>query len=265
MPRIKMSDVTSGSENVKKVFREPMPNRTVSMLKNFKFSNDELVEIHFLADKKESHGEKREFFNIVILSQTGPFNSKVFDIYAKSMFDKDSLIHLIKNSTGLTDEDKETFIVYSITTEPIHFIANFFMTGECKKYGIDLKKSPCNKAYVRSYITSSSQTTTRFFDNERRHAFLYEILDTLTESELFEWYENTLSQRQFKIKIILGYKNCPEKLFVRAFESIETGDITTKKQMAMDPKCPLEIKMKMFEETGDGSLLPQDIQEIFIF
>ena len=37
------------------------------------------------------------------------------------------------------------------------------------------------------------------------------------------------------------------------------------KQMVLHEKCPPEIRTKKYEETGDETFLPQEVQDIFVF
>ena len=36
-------------------------------------------------------------------------------------------------------------------------------------------------------------------------------------------------------------------------------------RLAKNKNCPAELKVKVYEETGDTSLLPEDLVDIFIF
>jgi len=262
MPKIKMGDIKSGSENVKAVFRKPMSYRNRSWLKKQKFSNDELIEILYLADEKERHKDYREFLQMLVMSQEGPFNLKMFKKFVNKTFHKDTLLHLVENTKGLDDEAKFSLINYSVLTAPFHFIPNFYMNGECNKYGIDVKKSPFNKAYASAQARYADSLQSKTYEIKEYNDFLYEILDTLTEDELFDWYKTELKHKHYKYQYILDYKNCPESLFKFVYEN---SDILNKKVLAKHPHCPDETKIMMYEETGDESYLPQDVQDIFVF
>ena len=56
-----MTDIRSGSENVKKVFRLQMPVRTFDFLKTLTLTNAEMVEIVTLVDEKEKHTKRKTF------------------------------------------------------------------------------------------------------------------------------------------------------------------------------------------------------------
>lgn len=262
MPKIKMSDIKSGSENVKAVFRKPMSYRNKSWLKKQKFSNNELIEILDLADNKERHRDYREFLQMLVLSQEGPFNLKMFENFVHKTFHKDTLLHLIEHTKGLDNDAKSEFINYSVLTAPFHFIPNFYKNGECNKYGMDVKKYPFNISYAVAQTTHADSLQSKTYEVKEYNEFLYEVLDTLSEDDLLKWYDRNLRQKHFRHDLILGYENCPEKLFMMLYES---SDVLNQRKMAKHTKCPNEIKVKVYEETGDESYLPKDVQDIFIF
>ncbi|MDZ7937343.1 MAG: hypothetical protein U5M53_03265 [Rhodoferax sp.] len=61
MAKVKMSDVKSGSKNVKSLFRTPMINRTDDFLRKYTFTNDELLEILDISQNIEKETLCSEF------------------------------------------------------------------------------------------------------------------------------------------------------------------------------------------------------------
>jgi len=260
--KIKMSDVTSGSANVKAVFRESMVARTARFLQRFTFSEAELLEIARLAEV-ERHNDRKRLLHLVILSQSGPFSPKVFEQYLENAFvNNETLMYLLTNSTGLTDDHRERIITKSMYTGPGHFIPNFYMNGECNKYGIDVKKSPFNARFAKDYVWTASTPGRKIYETDSYNNFLFEVLDTLSPEALMTWFEDDLKQKIFRFDLLLAYKNCPLPLFTRLFEISNTNE---KNKLAKAETCPIEIKMRMFEETGDMSYLPISVREMFDF
>lgn len=132
MPKVKMSDVKSGSENVKNVFRRTMDMRTLGWFKKQKYTNDELLEIMNISISIERHKDHRYLYQRLIESQTGPFNREVFVAFRDLVFHTESLLNLIRYSEGITDADKAKWIDYAILTSSYWFIPNFFIKSAGK-------------------------------------------------------------------------------------------------------------------------------------
>jgi len=238
MPKIKPTDVTSGSEKVKSLFKIPMADRTDAFLKKITFSEEELIEITKLVEMEKGFDPKG-FLERVLLSQSGPFTSKVFFLYMdKASIRKDSLLHLLSNTTGLEDSHKKMIMTRTWGPFTDYFLPNFYVNGECKKYGIDVKKSPFNLEFSKQYMMAAGTQSTQIHkvDFSQYHDFFFEIVQTLTDPELSEWY-TTLKRM---------------------------GE-DTKEEILKHEKCPAEIFLTIYRETGNSSYLPQDIIDLFIF
>lgn len=256
-----MSDIKSGSENVKSVFRISMSDRTSEFLKKLKFSNAELVEILTIADKIELHGSNRDFFRTLILSQSGPFNSEVFKIFMDKLFSYNSLFHLLKHSTDIDLTEKQEVISYFVLSDfkqTLQGIEN----GELAEIGLDPISKEFNYFFARALIKHSKQNN-NYLDSEL--ATLFKILDTFSEAELIELFKNEMRTLFFSktFEIISKYKKMPSYVIEAAFKRA-TRDIE-KTTLAALENCPLDIKIEVFNLTGDSAILPKNVGDIFIF
>lgn len=263
MPKVKMSDIKSGSEEVKKVFRRPMSARK-KPLKNQVFTNDEMLEILDISENIEYHSDKRSFYQALIESQKGPFNRAVFRAYVDKLFHIDSLLSLLENATGLTEDDKKEWLNYLMVTSAHWAVFNFFSRGSGNSFGIDVTKNPYRKVY--------SELIVRYTDKMGRgnvapeyYAELNRILDTMTDDEIFEWYLNAVKTTYVKRAkdFIMNYPKMPEKVVVDYYNKLTGADF--KEELVKHPNMTAEIKLKMYEETGREEYLPQTAKDIFLF
>ncbi len=263
MPKIKISDIKSGSENVKAVFRRNMPDRTLSWLQKQTFTNAELLEILDLIEQ-ERHKDHRYFHQRLIDSQKGPFSREVFVAYRDILFHVDSLLNLIYNSKGVTDEDKARWMDYSFVTAYYWFLPNFYMNGDCKKVGIDPFKMPFNMSFAANAITYGNKLKRNMEDKEK--AYLWSVLDTLSEAEQMEWYKKAVMQtyEKTRIDLLTEYPNTSSEI-LRAEYGRVNNMYDMKGKVVLHPNCPPELRMEMFELTKDNKYLPQAVQDIFLF
>jgi len=96
MPKVKMSDIKSGSENVKTLFKRIVGDRKLDWLKKQTYSNDELLEILDISENIEQHKDKRRFYQELIESQAGPFSQEVFIKYTRKVYHVEALMNLIR-------------------------------------------------------------------------------------------------------------------------------------------------------------------------
>lgn len=258
-----MSDVKSGSENVKEVFRRTMDMRTLGWFKKQKYTDDELLEILKISTSIERHKDHRYLYQRLIESQTGPFNRDVFIAFRDLVFHTESLLNLIRNSTGITDEDKAKWIDYAILTSSYWFIPNFFTNGECEKVGIDIKKSPFNKSYAANVVRYKHKRTQGSDFSAKENAVLWEVLDSMTDSEKMEWYKDVVAStyENTAVSILTAYPNTPAEILEHYFNktNLFRGEI------ALHKNAPLELRNELYRQTGEEKYLPQSVQDIFLF
>jgi len=260
MAKVKMGDIKSGSENVKNVFRRPMNRRFSSWLEKQSFSNDELLEILMLCENIERHNDSREFYNRLLLSQKGIFNRGVFIYFLNHIYEKDTLVHLITKSSGLREEDKLKWITNSILSAHYWFIPNFYMNDDCKSVGIDVKNAPYNIRIAKDMVRFKKRVTNCIFPDENNE-YMLEILDTMNEDELYEWYEEVVSRtyETVALEFLKTYPRTTEKMLEHYYNK------SKREILAEHPNFPPKIKIKIFEETGNEKYLPEEAKNIFLF
>ena len=264
MPKVKMSDVKSGSISVKNLFKIPMSSR-ITALKKFTFTNRELIEILEISEDIENHSDKRRFYQQLIQSQKGPFNSNVFKWYIDKLFDINSLLHLIDHAENLSIDDKLSWLNYMMVTSANWSVFNFFSKNMGLEYGIDVTQNPFRAIYsdlLVRYIQRAgfNNSISKDYYNE-----VNRILDQMSESELYEWYTTSIQSSYVKkvISIIMNYPKMPSKIIVEYYEKISAAD--GKDELIKHPNMISEIKLAKFAETGRDEYLPQTAKDVFMF
>ncbi len=264
MPKVKMSDVKSGSISVKNLFKLPMSSR-ITALKKFTFTNRELIEILEISEDIEYHSDKRRFYQQLIQSQKGPFNSNVFKWYIDKLFDINSLLHLIDHAENLSIDDKLSWLNYMMVTSANWSVFNFFSKNMGLEYGIDVTQNPFRAIYsdlLVRYIQRAgfNDSISKDYYNE-----VNRILDQMSESELYDWYTSSIQSSYVKkvISIIMNYPKMPSKIIVEYYEKISAAD--GKDELIKHPNMISEIKLAKFAETGREEYLPQTAKDVFMF
>jgi len=262
MAKVKMSDVKSGSEEVKKVFRRPMSSR-LKPLKNQTFTNDELLEILDISENIEYHKEKRYFYQALIQSQKGPFNNKTFGAYVDKLFGIDPLLHLLENSKGISEENKLEWLSYLMTTSTHWAVFNFFSRDAGLPYGIDVTKKPYRMQYAEK-IVRYSEKMGRGNINSEYYTELHRILDTMSEGEIIEWYNNSIASTYEKraVDFLMSYDKMPQKVLAHYWNKT---NLPNQEILALHPNIPEELRAEMFEKTKDDKYLPQAAKDLFLF
>ena len=264
MPKVKMSDVKSGSISVKNLFKIPMSSR-ITALKKFTFTNRELIEILEISEDIENHSDKRRFYQQLIQSQKGPFNSNVFKWYIDKLFDINSLLHLIDHAENLSIDDKLSWLNYMMVTSANWSVFNFFSKNMGLEYGIDVTQNPFRAIYsdlLVRYIQRAgfNNSISKDYYNE-----VNRILDQMSESELYDWYTSSIQSSYVKkvISIIMNYPKMPSKIIVEYYKKISAAD--GKDELIKHPNMISEIKLAKFAETGREEYLPQTAKDVFLF
>ena len=264
MPKVKMSDVKSGSTSVKNLFKLPMSSRIMA-LKKFTFTNPELIEILEISEDIEYHTDKRRFYQKLIQSQNGPFNTNVFNRYIDKLFDINSLLHLIDHAENLSIDDKLSWLNYMMVTSANWSVFNFFSKNMGLEYGIDVTQNPFRAIYSDLLVRYIQQTG---FNNSISNDYYNEvnrILDQMSESELYDWYITSIQSSYVKkvISIIMNYPKMPSKIIVEYYKKISAAD--GKDELIKHPNMISEIKLAKFAETGREEYLPQTAKDVFLF
>ncbi len=264
MPKVKMSDVKSGSISVKNLFKIPMSSR-ITALKKFTFTNRELIEILEISEDIENHSDKRRFYQQLIQSQKGPFNSNVFKWYIDKLFDINSLLHLIDHAENLSIDDKLSWLNYMMVTSANWSVFNFFSKNMGLEYGIDVTQNPFRAIYSDLLVRYIQRAG---FNNSISNDYYNEvnrILDQMSESELYDWYITSIQSSYVKkvISIIMNYPKMPSKIIVEYYKKISAAD--GKDELIKHPNMISEIKLAKFAETGREEYLPQTAKDVFMF
>jgi len=261
MAKVKMRDITSGSENVKTVFRAAMTVRT-KLVHRLTFTDDELIEILNISEDIEYHRDKRNFYQQLIKSQPGPFNISVFRAFIDKLYEKDSLVHLITHSSGLNMDDKIDFINTSMVTDVFYFIYNFYNKGEGKKNGIDITKGMLGITYATNMV--------RYGDKQGRGNIpegltdmLYNTLDNLSDDEIYKWYLDSVATTYEKraMDYIMLYDKMPNKVIMHYYN--KTNPIN-QERLVTHENCDYNLKIEMYENTHDPKFLPVELAELFL-
>lgn len=264
MGKVKMSDVYSGSKNVKELFKQPMVSRTERFLKSTQYTNDELLEILDISERIENHKDKRIMYQRIISSQTGPFSKAVFVEYKDKLFSSASLKNLIKYSEDINDIDKCRWITYAILTSYTTFVYDYFMNGESKEVGINPMIKPFNMQIALDMVQYSDKMKGVVVNSYNGRNFLFELLDTFSETEQYNWYLEVVASTYANkaMTIITSYPNISSRIIEHYYNK---ADFSNAKILAKLDNCPIDIKMDFYEKTGDEEFLPKEAKDIFLF
>jgi hypothetical protein len=263
MPKVKMSDIKSGSENVKDVFRATMTGSRRKKFVKQKFTNDELLEILDISENIEYHKEKRNMYQRLIVSQSGPFNAKVFDAYLDKLFDVDALLNLLENSKGISDESKLKWLDYLMVTSTHWAVFNYFSRDAGTSFGIDVTKPPFRTNYAQHIVKYADKmgrgNISQDYFNE-----LHRILDTMSEGEIIEWYNDSVTSTYEKraVDFLMSYDKMPGKVLQHYWNKTT---LINKEKLALHPNIPEELREWMYQETQDEKYLPQAAKDLFLF
>ncbi len=262
MPKVKISDIKSGSENVKDVFRVPMTSRTWKWLDGRTFTNKEIQEIFDICENIEKSKVRRKFYQRLILSQKGPFDGVVFRIFVSDLFESNAMKHLLINSIKIDNYDQHDWIKNAILTSS-GLVYAFIVSGKSRQYGIDIEKHPTNYTFAlymikyKDKIVNIAAGLPEFYLEA-----LFKSLDSMDE-KLFERWQSTVKYEKDYLDILLKYSNAPANALKEYFD--DTTDSFNKGRIALHPNSPLELRISMYEWTDDPKYLPKDVQDIFIF
>ena len=169
-------------------------------------------------------------------------------------------MNLLTNSEGVNDKDKAKWIVYATLTNFTWFLNKFFINGECKNYGIDIKKKPFNLTLAKSLVEYKHKMSVDIIPVEYRN-FLFEILITFNDDELYEWYISSVSTtyKDAAVSFLRSYPNTTEKILNHYYNKTKID------ALASHPNFPSEIRMEIFKRTKDEKYLPKEAQDIFLF
>lgn len=262
MTKVKMSDIKSGSEEVKKVFRRPMSSR-LKPLKKQVFTNDELIEILEISEEIEGHKEKRYFYQELIVSQSGPFNNEVFGAFVDKLFHIDSMLNLLENSKGVSEPNKLRWLDYMMVSSTHWTVFNFFSKDTGTQFGIDVTKSPYRINYAK-HIVRYADKVGRGNISEDYYKELHRILDTMTEDEIYDWYVNSVASTYEKraVDFLMSYDKMPKKVLERYWKKTS---LYNKEKLAIHPNIPEELRDWMYQKTKDEKYLPQTAKDLFLF
>ena len=263
MAKVKMGDISNSSNNVKSVFRLPMSSRTNKWLEKQTFTNSDLLDILYISDNKEYHSDKRSFHQRLIKSQKGPFSAEVFRVFAENLFEIDSMLHLLENSPTTTPEARLRWLDYTMVSSAHWFTFNFYSKDSGNSYGIDVTKTPYNKAYA-GHIVRYSDKMGRGNVNEGYFTELHRALDSMSDSEIYDWYIGSVSTTYAEraVDFIMSYDKMPENVIQHYYDK---SVLKHRQKLATHQNCPAGIKQEMFDETGDEKYLAQEAKDIFLF
>ena len=251
-----MSDIQGSSENVKDVFRKSLISRTSKWLETKTFTNEELLEILHLCEFNEQNKNRSKFYDILILSQTGPFKPKIFEFVVGRLSDGDALLHLLQNSGNLTDEQQVSWLISVVKTSPQ--LTNSFVLGG----GIDIESTPINHLFAHELIRQQKKIYDLIIPTHYSDV-LKKTITSLTRDEFSKWFKDTNSYHKDLTRLLLMDKNMHENMLNDLFNMSDSdwhGHWITKHE-----NCPDELKIRMFEKTDDPQYLPQEVQDIFVF
>lgn len=263
MPKVLMSDIKSGSEKVKSVFRKPMTARTIQWLNKQTFANYELLEILYLSNRIENHKDKRSFYQRLITSQKGPFNLEVFTAFSDELFNVDALLNLLNHTKNLPEASKLRWLDYIMVTSTHWAVYNFFSKGSGISYGIDVTKPPFNKKYIE-YIIRYADKVGNGNINSSYFAEVNRILDSMNEEEIYDWYLAAIATTYEKraVTFLMAYDKMPEIVLTHYWNK---SSITSKYLLATHPNIPYELREWMYKETQDEKYLPPAVKDLFLF
>lgn len=257
MRKILMKDVTSGSENVKRVFRVTLNNRTAGLMYEMEFTNDELLEIIKLTKLEDIQTYRQsEFYERLVRSQPGPFLDEVFgSLLYYFMYSTKNLKALIEKAGELSEKNKGTWLRMMVQN-------NRHVPSEAKEYGINTHIYPYNVISAANLIMNHQ--IGYVFSNGMA---IFSLLDTMTEDQLVETYKKAISTPA-NFDIFTKYSKTPTSILDMLFNDYKKfGEQTFDKIMILVelPQASEDIKGYVYDKTGDDKYMPEGIRDIFMF
>jgi hypothetical protein len=266
MTVVNQSDIKSGSKPVRDLFSLLPKDRDYGWLCTQTYSNDDLVEISYIVNNIESpHIKNFGFFNLLIQSQAGPFNSAVFAVYLKELNAVDVLIHLIAKTPNLSEKEKIAWLENPniISKGFMTMVRYFFDHGVAAQCGISNTKSPYNVIFAKEIMVYGYST-----NHDRLKDFLFGSLNSLTPAELDSWYRETLfmicgEDNYVAVDVLGDYPNTPENLLDDYFS--HTQNTALKLKLALHKNFPVKKIYPIWKETENTILydkLPASIKSL---
>lgn len=257
--RRRTKKTTKPVSNVETILQTHIKKRDAFFLSKFELSNDEIIEIRKSVTALTI--QSREFLFRLVNSQKGPFNDEVVRVFTRLIDEKTSksLLKIIKKSdTNITNATRYYWSKITMHFDRVGF-NKFINSDASKKLGFEMDKEPLKRIHMLN-INRIYGNTTPIQDKIQAELHLY--FDSMSEDELFDFYDESNSDLSFNT-YFTDYPKITGKIIEHYIEN--TPHMEYKKQLAKHPKCPIELRMKIYEETGDDSLLPKYVQDIFIF
>jgi hypothetical protein len=249
-----MNNINSDSENVKRVFRVTMQDRTKLLLASMKFTNDELLEIISLTKLETNH--PHEFYAHLVNSQSGPFSDEVFgEILPYCNYTPGILNTLMKKSGELSEKNKVSWLIIAIKDVKR-------MPTNLKEVGIDSFIYPYNVAAATVFIMNYKTFKT---------SLIFSLLDSMTEDQMIETYKQATKIPEnisVTFDVFTQYSKTPteiiDMLFVYYKNLGSKGFSKVIVLVKMDNASDV-IKSYVYEKTGNDAYMPECVKEIFFF
>ena len=223
-------------------------------------TSEELLEILKISEQIQNDLDWKLFYGKLIRVQQGSFSLDVFNAYLNLIANNtDALLNLLKNTVGLTDVEKMEWVKIALVSNPNWFIPAFFKTEQALVNGIDIYKNPFNFLIVKTIVESVSDITLA-------EGFLVSILESLTNEEFYEWYDNSGKKCQYKTciaKILAQSKNTTTSILENYFDELD--EIDDKIELAKHSNFSEMLKLKLYRLTKDIKFLPQKLKNLFVF
>lgn len=249
---------------VEDILKMPIANISETILKFCYFTNDELTEIILKFEDMYLNG-KTTLYEKLIRTQQGPFNREIFNLFSKYYLSEKfgvqfaiAVMLLEKTDGVLTEEDLLSWFKNAYNRAPKTFIADFIDSDLAKKHGIDAKVAPWNKKLPLALIKYGN------VGDENIQA-VCSCVDNLSDKEKLEWYFDMIDSVHMvtKTTFMLAYENStPEMIEDFYYNRVESQH---KEKLAKHKNASEEIKLEMYQKTGDDAFLPSTITDIFCF
>lgn len=253
--------VQSNSQKVKDLFAKQLYDKNSLELKE-QYSNDELIEI-FNIIKNSDIKFPSLFLGNLINSQEGPFNQEVFTTYLSRLANSEALLHLLKVSKGLSEENLVKWLAYCLVIDGDWFMSKFISSGISSEYGINPLKSP-----FKLQILNTTSTYGRLSNKAKQ--IYFSILDTMSASEKMDWFKEYSKKwdASSSTMLIHDYENSTEEMLDYLFDYLPkktSQALVYQKKIYKHKNSSDLLKTKLYELTGDESYLPTSISGMLLF
>lgn len=265
----------SKHENVKKLFKVAIADRTIELLQQHQYTNDELLEIISVANRYETLKSYRPFIVRLMRSQDGQFNSDVFTAFTTWLPTIKELMYLINHPVdGITTVDKSYWLstIVKVANKDRAESTIRWVIKHVDKTVIDISSYPVNDTIASFLVNDIVEDYYARHNMQDILPLLFSSLDSMGETKISKWFTKNLvasismasSPNRLLIlaDILSQYPNTPAEILTFLYGKIT--NLRSKGTLVMHQNCPTVLKMDMYHTHGTTKYLPAYLQTLLM-